>query len=416
LLIVRHYFLSILLFFIPFVAVTLQAQNNALWVWNTRQIIDQPAYRDTLLAVTDHFRIRTLFLFFPYSISSDGDTIALYQRDSLISLLRWAKEHALSVHALAGEPEWALPAYHNRPVAFAREVLALRRETGLPDGIQFDIEPYLLLPFSLPKTKQKLLSDWIHSVWATGKVVRQDQGLSYGIAIPFWMEDTIAVDGKRMPVGKHLSYLTDYLAVMAYRNTAEGSAGVISFSEQERQWSKDAGRSLFIGIETLRLGGSTTTYLCETDAEMFSQMVSLSQTGASGFMVNGAKISVETIDGRAVLGVGGSTWSDRELEGMRRALMQRFNGAAVTMPLHRLVDRVRESEKIASVDLLPMPEGNTAIRIVTQELKQSTMFNLSPAEFARQYSILQRYTAQFPEIVGIAIHDFNAVRKFLPLK
>lgn len=392
----------------------LSAQNNALWIWNTRQIIDRPEWRDSILGVTSKLDINTLFLFFPYDMSESGDTVRLYRREDLISLLTWAKEHSLSVHALAGEPEWALRRNHHRPITFAREVVKLRRETGLPDGIQFDIEPYLLLPFSLPQTKQQLIRDWINSVWKTGKLIRDSSSLVYGIAVPFWMEDTITIENITMPIGKHLSFLTDYLAVMSYRNTAEGPAGVISFSRKELEWAQHAHRKLYLGIETIRLEGSTTNYLCEVHPDTLSERIGTQFGEYADFRFRGRKLSVEIVDGTVLLGVSGGGITDEELIQLQSGLMQGFSGNEITVPPKRLAEEVRRSDKVKSVERIVLNDGASALRVMTDELNRSTMFDLTPENFISEYSILRRYAEQYPEIEGIALHHLKSVRKFLP--
>lgn len=391
----------------------LAAQNNALWVWNTRQIIDQPEWRDSLRSVVSQLRINTLFLYLSYDISDDGDTVVLYQRDSLISLLSWARSQSLSVHALAGEPEWALRPYHNRPLAFAREVIKLRKETGMPDGIQFDIEPYLLLPYSVPQTKQTLISDWINSVWKTGKLIREESSLIYGIAIPFWMEDTITIESMTMPIGKHLSFLTDYLAIMAYRSKAEGPASVLSFSEKELEWAQQARRKIYIGIETIRLGGSVTTYLCEVDPEHFSQLIHRAVGNYADYRYKRKKLSVESVEGKMLIGISGDDLSVKELTEFRTGLMQDLNGSALTISPEQLEDEVKRSERVENVENVPLADGSTAVRVTTEELRNSTMYHLSKDQFFREYLSLLHFAERHGEIEGIAIHHLKSVRKFL---
>jgi hypothetical protein len=392
----------------------IRAQNNALWIWNTRQIIDQPAWNDSLLAVARQFKISTLFLYFPYQLSDNGDSLSFYKKEKLIAFLRWAKGESFAVHAVAGEPEWALPGNHPTPLMFAREVAAMRKEYGVPDGIQFDIEPYLLLPFSLPQTKQQLIRDWITVVWKIGKVVRQEQGLTYGIAVPFWMEDNISVDGIVQPIGLHLTYLTDYVAVMSYRNQASGPASVISFSEQERKWARQAHRKVYIGIETQRMEGSTSHFVCEVDPETFSQRIVHPCGGYSNFHFKGWKISALTIDDKMFIGVSGGNISDDELRDIREGVMKCFSGKEITVTASRLKEYIRETGgEWESAVLVRLQDGSGVMRMKAAELKRSTMFNLTQEELMFEYSLLLRHAQRHPEIEGIAVHDLKSILKFL---
>jgi hypothetical protein len=378
--------------------------------------MQQPEWKDSLLSVTEQLNINTLFMFFPYTISSDGDSLTWFKKDSLVSLLAWAKGHAFSVHAVAGEPEWALPRNHNRPQTFAREVITLRTEIGMPDGIQFDIEPYLLLPFSIPQTKQTLIRDWINVVWKIGKLVRRESSLIYGIAIPFWMEENLTVDNSTMAIGNHLSYLTDYLAVMAYRNKASGPASVISFSEQERKWAAQSRRKIYIGIETQRLGGSVSQYLCEVPSDTFTRMINDADGDYADFHIGERKISATTIDGKLLVGVSGSDIPVKELTEIRQRLMADFKGEEITIPYRRLQEFVFQSDEGETLFPIVLSDGTNVFGLRSEEQRRSSMYGLVKEDFLYEYSQLIKHARRYGEIEGVAVHDLKSVRKLLEQK
>lgn len=391
----------------------LPAQNNALWIWNTRQIMAEPEWKDSLLFVSERLSVNTLFLFFPYSFANGGDSLTWYQKDSLVSLLRWSKAHGFIVHALAGEPEWALPSYHNRPQTYARAVMALRQETGFPDGVQLDVEPYLLLPYSVPATRDKLLKDWIYVVWKTGSMLRQNSPLKFGCAIPFWMERPLTVDGVTMPVAQHLSFLTDYLAVMAYRYKASGPASVISFSDQERRWAREGDRKLYIGVETQRLPGGVSRYLCEADPDTFAQRFSAADGPFQEYRFNGFKVTAKSVDDRFLIGISGSDVTDAQLPELRSGLIAASNGRVLTLPFKKLEETLRLEEEGEKAFRIPLDDGTVAYGVRAEDYVRSTMFGLAPEDFMTEYGILLRHADRFPEVEGIAVHDLRSIRRLL---
>ncbi|MBP9212298.1 MAG: hypothetical protein KBF97_05820 [Bacteroidetes bacterium] len=392
------------------------AQNNALWVWNTRQLIAEPEWRDSLVQVSGRLSANTLFLYLSCTFHQDGDSLSWNRKDSLLSLLRWMKSVGFSVHALNGEPEWALPSQHRYAVTYARAVVELQKETGLLDGLQYDIEPYLLLPYSVPSLRQKLLQDWIHVVWKSGTIVRNNSSLQFGCAVPFWMEKPVAVDGVSMPVVQHLGFLTDYLAIMAYRYTASGPASVISFSEQERKWAREAARKIYIGVETQRLPGSETVVLCEADPDTFAARMAMPDGPFSGSFLNGNKLSVRMADDRFLVGISRREVPDSALPAIRRELIAAVNGRVLSLSFKRLETILREEEEGEKATRLTLADGHPAFVIREEDQVRSTMFGLSPVEFMDEYAKLLRYAERYPEVEGVAVHDLRSVKRLLEKK
>jgi hypothetical protein len=297
-----------------------------------------------------------------------------------------------------------------------REVIKLRAETGMPEGIQFDIEPYLLLPFSVPQTKQQLIRDWIGLVWKLGNQIRRESSLVYGIAVPFWMEENVTVDNSTMPIVQHLGYLTDYLAVMSYRNKASGPASVISFSEQERRWASQSHRKIYIGIETQRLGGSVSHYLCEVQPNTFTQRISIADGPYSDFHIGERKISAITIDGKLLIGVSGSDIPITELTDIRHRLMTDFSGTEISIPYSRLEEFVFQSEEGESLFRAVLNDGTKVFGLRSEEQRRSSMFGLVKDDFLYEYSVLQKHVRRYGEIEGVAVHDLKSVRTVLDQK
>jgi hypothetical protein len=77
------------------------------------------------------------------------------------------------------------------------------------------------------------------------------QTLPMGPAMPFWL-DGIQLEwkGSRKPVSRHLQDIYDYVALMDYRDHAEGGDGLVSHAMDALSYGAAIGRPVLIGIET----------------------------------------------------------------------------------------------------------------------------------------------------------------------
>jgi hypothetical protein len=71
-----------------------------------------------------------------------------------------------------------------------------------------------------------------------------------GPAIPFWL-DGIEVEwkGVRRPASEHVIDLFDYVALMDYRNKAEGSDSILSHAASAIAYADRVGKKVVIGLE-----------------------------------------------------------------------------------------------------------------------------------------------------------------------
>lgn len=389
------------------------AQKNALWIWNTTAIIEDHAWRDSISFVAERLDIRTLFLYAPHKFSKEGDTCSLRNKSGLIELLQWTKKNEFSVHLVAGEPEWALPQYHHKAISFAHSAMALQRETGLIDGIQYDIEPYLLLPFSLKKTREGLLKNWIHLIWLTGKIVREQPHVSFGAAVPFWLDESLTIEGLTLPAVRHIIHLTDYVAVMAYRDKAAGNASIISFSEDERQWAEESRRTVYLGVETGFLGGGPSYYLCETDPDSFALKIDISCGKYNSYYIGKRKLSVQTIEGKVIIGVSAQYINDDEVLLIQKELMECFSAGPLELDMRSIDQFVKKSGEWKNPEFITLSGSKRILKMDRKELKQSTMWYLTPPLFQNEMQLLNEYASVRKAVSGVAVHDLKSVLRLL---
>jgi hypothetical protein len=95
-------------------------------------------------------------------------------------------------------------------------------------------------------------------------------GLPMGPAIPFWL-DGIPVEwhGVTKPANRHVQDVYDYVALMDYRDHADGGDGIVSHAMDELTYGAEIGRPVVIGVETSagELRKLSFQHLAEADLE-----------------------------------------------------------------------------------------------------------------------------------------------------
>ncbi len=118
------------------------------------------------------------------------------------------------------------------------------------DGINLDIEPHILDEWDTHKIE--LLEQWIALSHEFMQLKRQSkQTLQVGPAIPFWLDGIqTRWNGQIKPASEHLQDIYDYVALMNYRDRAEGRDGMIRHAENEMAYAQVIGKKVVIGVET----------------------------------------------------------------------------------------------------------------------------------------------------------------------
>jgi len=96
-----------------------------------------------------------------------------------------------------------------------------------------------------------LLSGFLDMSDALMRIKREHGAtLAVGPAIPFWL-DGIELEwkGKVRPVSEHAIDVYDYVALMDYRDKAEGSDSILSHAADEIAYADAVGKKVVIGLE-----------------------------------------------------------------------------------------------------------------------------------------------------------------------
>ena len=86
--------------------------------------------------------------------------------------------------------------------------------------------------------------------------------LLVGPAMPFWYDGIEDVEwkGQRRKLNEFVQDIYDYVAIMDYRNAAEGSDGIVSHAQDELDYADRVNKKVMIGVETLQTTPAKVTF------------------------------------------------------------------------------------------------------------------------------------------------------------
>ncbi|QIL19602.1 hypothetical protein [Thermomonas sp. HDW16] len=230
---------------------------RAVWIWEqpSYAMLESPQVAEEALAFLRRERIGILYL---YADGFDGRNLIAEHPQLYRDFIRRAHAQDMQVYALLGSwylhtERYVLPKHRGDAVAMLQRVLDYN--AGAPaaarfDGVNYDIEPHLLDEWE-DATRVRLLGDFLDMSAALMAAKRKSgQRLPIGPAMPFWW-DGIELDWKsaRKSVADHVIDTTDYVALMDYRNKAEGSDSILSHARDEMTYADKVGKRVAIGLE-----------------------------------------------------------------------------------------------------------------------------------------------------------------------
>lgn len=230
---------------------------RAVWVWESDSyaLLESPVVAEEALAFLQRKRIETLYL---YADAYQGRNLVVQQPERYRAFIHAAHARGMRVYALLGSwylhtERYVLPRRQREAVAMLQRVLDYNAAAPVDarfDGVNYDIEPHLLDEWE-DATRPRLLRGFLDMTAAMLEAKRKSgQSLPIGPAMPFWW-DGIVLEwrGTRKPVSEHVIDLTDYVALMDYRNHAEGRDSILSHAASELDYADRSGKRVVIGLE-----------------------------------------------------------------------------------------------------------------------------------------------------------------------
>ena len=252
------------------------AAERAIWAWeqDSYAMVQERAAGDAAIAFLKSKGIRILYL---YADAFQGRTLLAARPNLYRAFIRRLHANGLRAYALLGSAylhseEYILPEHRAAALAMFRRVLdynAAAKPGERFDGINLDIEPHVLDQWA--QQKVQLLGQFLDLGQAFMELKRASgQSLPVGPAIPFWL-DGIVLDwhGTTKPVSEQVIDIYDYVALMDYRDHAEGPDGIVSLGADEMDYANRGHQTVVIGVDFSpgEIQKTSFDHLAEADLE-----------------------------------------------------------------------------------------------------------------------------------------------------
>lgn len=239
--------------------------GRAVWLWQSEKLLD-PTLRGEMLEALARERIQHVFVQLAGKAGPKPGELIL-TKAAWQPAITAARAKGIQVHALDGDPRYALPEWHEGVLSTVRGVLAYNASVPAEArfaGIQYDIEPYLLSGY-FGSRQQELMEGMVRLVDGMSKLRTPD--FKFGLAAPFWLDSPdeftgewpwLKFKGKNQLLSEHLIERVDYLALMNYRTRVQGNSGLLANIRQELAVANRLGKGLWVGLETTPLPHETS--------------------------------------------------------------------------------------------------------------------------------------------------------------
>jgi hypothetical protein len=288
----KNSFALLLLFIMLPVAGLSAVEMRGMWIYKTDATAASTEASDQLFDFCEKRHITDLFWQVHFAKLPEGAR-ALENMDVTRAFLKRAHARSLRIHALFGDPSHTLKAKHAIVFASADGVIAFNRDGPADsrfDGVHLDIEPHGLPQWKKADLTQKgdLLSQFVEvNHQAATRTHATDPRLVYGADIVFWLDKTNA-DGKAAyPVtfqgvtkdaAKHLLDVVDQVAIMSYRNTAEGPNGIIALVAKTIEYADTGRAKVFVGVKMADIGPKMESFYGQTGSQMMAALQPVEKT------------------------------------------------------------------------------------------------------------------------------------------
>lgn len=250
--------------------------ERAIWMWEADSfaMLENAQVADDNIAFLRAKGIRTLYL---YADAYQGRHLLAREPQRYAHLIQRLHAQGMQVYALLGSwhlhtERYVLPEFRPQALQMLQQVLdynAKATDDAKFDGVNLDIEPHILDQWDTRRIE--LLEQFVdlsHAFMALKR--RSNQSLKIGPAIPFWLDGIpLRWGGVTKPTSEHVQDIYDYVALMDYRDRADGPDGILSHAKDEMAYARKIGKTVLIGIETgpNEIQKVSFNHLRETDME-----------------------------------------------------------------------------------------------------------------------------------------------------
>jgi hypothetical protein len=263
---------------------------NALWVYETNGLLQSASARTELFAFCQARHMTDLFLQVHFENAIKGGPEQLRDAEKLHLFLGEVARAGLRAHALFGEPEHTLTKNHERVLAKVDAFIEFNQSAAEKSerfaGLHLDVEPHGLAAWKKADDAEKcaLLTQLVE---LNAKVIERlhakAPGMLYGADITFWFDKTkddgtpaypVTFHGVTKDATKHLLDMADNVAVMGYRDHAEGTNGLIGVNQRAVDYadSETAKGRVFVGVKMANIGPKQESFFGQTEQKMMVEL------------------------------------------------------------------------------------------------------------------------------------------------
>lgn len=244
--------------------------QKSTWIWDSKLIATDG---DSILQFAANQKLTAIYLRYA----------AYPGQDVYRNFIRRANDLGIKVEALAGQSDWI---YDNNHIYIKQWIAAVTQYNASAgalerfQGFHFDIEPYTL---GMWKTNQTwVLERWMDTIrFIESEVKNSDRSMTMAFDIPFWI-NSLTVPGSSYSFSAWLLEKADSVVIMAYRNTALGSNGIIASAKSIILEAATLKKKAVIAVDTLpsKEADYTTFYksnssLMESELKQVKESLSL---------------------------------------------------------------------------------------------------------------------------------------------
>ncbi len=237
-----------------------KAPSRALWIWEASSyaMVEDSEIAEDAFSFMKKNGVNVIYL---YADAYKNRNLLIESPYQYQIFIERAHMHGMRVYALLGSyylhtENYILPERRADALQMFQRVLTynqLAAPSARFDGINMDIEPHLLDAWN-DRTREKLMMHFLNmsaDMMRLKKIYGTE--LSVGPAIPFWLDGIILEwNGQRKPVSEHVIDLYDYVALMDYRDKAEGTDSILSHAASEITYANRVNKKVVIGLETTK--------------------------------------------------------------------------------------------------------------------------------------------------------------------
>lgn len=236
--------------------------NLSTWLWDTSRIVSES---DMIITNLVNHKVKDLLLQIDTTIEQQ-----VYRE-----FIKKASANGIRVHALDGAPQWVDnngPKLQGIFLNWLKDYQGAASKNEKFKGIHLDVEPYEHKRYD---TESKKLLEQYQTMMISFRNQANQMNLEFGIDIPFWFygvmyDNQYGYGNMAEWLCQHVKYIT----IMAYRDTAAGTDGIVGIAAKEMKMFNDYNVKGTIAVETGRLTDEYkfVTFYEESQDYMFKQL------------------------------------------------------------------------------------------------------------------------------------------------